>query len=92
MSQIRCVFFTDGLQLKERQKKGLLKEHGTFRDIKFSPTENSAMIFGERFLYQIMWAKAKFNFQYLLRVDDDYFVCMERLVSELPARPKKNLS
>lgn len=50
------------------------------------------MIFGERFLYQIMWAKTKFNFQYLLRLDDDYFVCMARLVSELPARPKKNLS
>ena len=39
-----------------------------------------------------MWAKAKFNFQFLLRLDDDFFVCMDRLVNELPSRPKTNLS
>ena len=90
--QVTCVFFTDGLQLKEKPKKNLQEESNRFSDINFSPTEDEAMIFGERFLYQIMWAKAKFNFQYLLRVDDDYFVCMDRLLNELPSRPKKNLS
>ena len=86
------MFFTDGLQLKEEQKLKLLKEVKSSKDIMFSPIESDAMVFGERFLYQIMWAKAKFNFQYLLRLDDDYFVCMERLLNELHFRPKKELS
>lgn len=90
--KVKCVFFTDGLQIKQTRKTALLTEHHTFRDIKFSPTEDQTMILGERFLYQIMWAKAKFHFQYFLRLDDDYFVCMDRLINELPFRPKKNLS
>ena len=44
-----------------------------------------------RLLDQIKWAAAKFNFQYLLRIDDDYFLCPKRLLSELPSRPKQNL-
>ena len=47
--------------------------------------------FGLRFLNQIKWTQAKFDFQYLLRIDDDYFLCLKRLVSELPTRPKENL-
>lgn len=90
--QARCIFFTDGLKLEEAQTSKLLKELSIFKDIKFSPTDIDAMIFGERFLYQILWAKAKFTFQFLLRVDDDYFICMERLLYELPFRPKNNLS
>ena len=77
--------------MKEMLKRRLLKEHHSYGDIKFSPTED-AMIFGERFLYHFMWAKAKFNFQYILRIDDDYFVCVDRLLNELPFSPKTNLS
>ena len=39
-----------------------------------------------------MWANSKFNFRYLLRLDDDYFVCVDRLLNELPFRPTANLS
>ena len=90
--QVRCVFVTDGLQLEENQKESLLKERNIFGDIVFSPTQNDAVMYGHRFLYLIMWAKAKFNFQYLLRLDDDYFVCMDRMVNELHFRPKRSLS
>ena len=31
------------------------------------------------------------SFQYFLRVDDDYFVCMDRLLYELPFRPDNGL-
>ena len=92
LSQVKCVFFTDGLQLHNQQAKDLLEEEATFQDIKFSPTEDTSMLFGERFLFHIMWAKAKFNFTYLLRIDDDYFVCIERLMNELPSRPRTRLS
>ena len=90
--QVKCVFFTDGLQLEDQQKNELLAERRKFGDIMFSPTETPFILFGERFLYQIMWAKARFKFQYFLRLDDDYFVCMDRLVNELSSRPKANLS
>jgi len=48
-------------------------------------------IFGIRFLYQIMWAKAKFDFTYMLHMDDDYFLCLDKLKSELYHRPRKSL-
>ena len=48
--------------------------------------------FGLRYLYHIMYATAKYHFTYLLRIDDDYFVCMERLLNELHHRPVKMLS
>ena len=48
-------------------------------------------IFGIRFLYQIMWAKAKFEFTYMLHMDDDYFLCLDKLKSELYHRPRKSL-
>lgn len=47
--------------------------------------------FGLRFLYQIRWAYAHFNFEYFLRADDDYFICLSKLIHELKHRPKKNL-
>ena len=47
--------------------------------------------FGLRFLYHAKWASATYDFQYFLRVDDDYFVCLKKLLNELPLRPKKNL-
>ena len=49
------------------------------------------MEFGLRFLNQIKWAKANFDFQYLLKLDDDYFVCLKRIIAELPSRPTSNL-
>ena len=47
--------------------------------------------FGLRFLYHAKWTAARYDFQYFLRVDDDYFVCLEKLLNELPLRPKENL-
>lgn len=49
------------------------------------------MEFGLRFLNQIKWVKANFHFKYLLKVDDDYFVCLKRLHYELRLRPASNL-
>ena len=48
--------------------------------------------FGHRFLHHLQWAMAKYNFQYFLRLDDDYFVCFRKLINELSNfRPKENL-
>ena len=39
----------------------------------------------------MMWAAAKYNFQYYLRLDDDFFVCLGKLRNELRYRPNKTL-
>ncbi|KAJ7386560.1 hypothetical protein OS493_008697 [Desmophyllum pertusum] len=85
-TEVTCKFFTDGLQLSEEQERELSTEQKTHGDIEFMALE-STRNFGLRYLYHIMWATAKFNFVYLLRVDDDYFVCLERLKAELYHRP-----
>ena len=82
---------TDGL-LRDRTRRNFISnEKDKYKDIKLQPLEGGRGQFGFRFLNQIKWAAAKFNFQYLLRIDDDYFLCLKRLLSELPWRPKQNL-
>ena len=82
---------TDGLITDGIQRNLILKEKDKYKDIKLQPLKGGRGQFGFRFLNQIKWAAAKFNFQYLLRIDDDYFLCSKRLLFELPLRPKQNL-
>jgi len=37
------------------------------------------------------WYTKHYQFEYFLRIDDDYFLCMDRLLYELPFRPKLSL-
>ena len=82
---------TDGLIRDRTRRNFISNEKDKYKDIKLQPLEGGRGQFGFRFLNQIKWAAAKFNFQYLLRIDDDYFLCLKRLLSELPLRPKQNL-
>ena len=82
---------TDGLITDPIQRNLILNEKDKFKDINLQPLKGGRGQFGFRFLNQIKWAAAKFNFQYLLRIDDDYFLCPKRLLCELPLRPKQNL-
>ncbi|CAH3164081.1 unnamed protein product, partial [Porites lobata] len=66
---------TDGLITDQIQHNLILKEKDKYKDIKLQPLKGGRGWFGFRFLNQIKWAAAKFNFQYLLRIDDDYFLC-----------------
>lgn len=58
--------------------------------MEFQPLQGGVE-FGLRFLYQAKWASANYDFQYFLRTDDDYFVCLTKLLNELPLRPKESL-
>ncbi|KAJ7389237.1 hypothetical protein OS493_032705 [Desmophyllum pertusum] len=91
-SQVKCVFATDGL-IKDRAKRSLiLQERNRYKDLELQPLPSDDTVrFGQRFLISIKWAMAKFDFQYFLKLDDDYFVCLKRLLSELPSRPTSNL-
>ena len=81
---------TDEFITNRTQRNLILNEKGKYKDVKLQRLKGGRE-FGFRFLNQIKWAAAKFNFQYLLRIDDDYFLCLKRRLSELPLRPKQNL-
>ena len=76
--------------MPKEQQRTLSTEQEVHRDIEFMPFEVTR-VFGIRFLYQIMWAKANYQFTYMLHMDDDYFLCLENLKSELYHRPRKSL-
>ena len=82
---------TDGLITDQIQRNLILNEKDKYKDIKLQLLKGGRGQFGFRFLNEIKWAAARFNFQYLLRIDDDYFLRSKRLLSELPLRPKQNL-
>ena len=81
---------TDGLIKDHVQRNLTMQEIKKYKDIELQPLKGGRE-FGYRFLNHIKWAMAKFNFQYLLRIDDDYFLCLKRLLSELPNRPRERL-
>ncbi|KAJ7384941.1 hypothetical protein OS493_018629 [Desmophyllum pertusum] len=85
-----CHFFTDGLVVNRKIQQTLLNETSLYGDMEFQPLLGGVE-FGLRFLYQAKWASANYDFQYFLRTDDDYFVCLDKLLNELPLRPKDNL-
>lgn len=43
--------------------------------------------FALRLLWMFKYYTKHYNFDYFLRIDDDYFLCIERLLKELPHRP-----
>jgi len=88
-NQVKCVFVTDGFIKDNAQRDLIIQERSKYKDIELQPL--LGWEFGLRFLSQIRWAFAKFDFQYFLRIDDDYFLCLKRLLAELPRRPKRNL-
>ena len=47
--------------------------------------------FGYRMYYTLVWLTRKYSFKYFLRIDDDQYLCLQRLMHELPLRKEKNL-
>lgn len=50
------------------------------------PDDNS---FGKRALFQIRWANYYFDYDYYLRVDDDSFLCLHKLLYEIKSSPRE---
>ena len=59
---------------EEQQKYGDLR----FQDLK------GGVQFGLRYLNHVLFTFMNYDFDYMLRMDDDYFFCMDRFLSELP--------
>ena len=79
---------TDLLSTSTEVGKNLLQEQRQYQDIEFQKLKGGVE-FGKRYLYHLVWAIQNFDFNYFMRMDDDYFLCLDRLIGELPLPPRK---
>ena len=84
--QVKCVFITDGLIQDQVQRNLTIQERNRYKDIELQPLRGGRE-FGFRYLNDIKWAMAKFVFRYLLRMEDDYFLCLAQNESTMLCHP-----
>ena len=92
---IPCMFFTDGQDMHGNKlpldiQIPLHQEQLLHGDMILAESPGGVN-FARRYLWMLNWANARYKFEYFLRIDDDYFVCMDRLLLELPHRPRDKL-
>ena len=90
-----CWFITDGQDVKGMRLQGevrvkLENESRHYGDL-VQAESPAGLNFGRRYLWMIEWASERYDFQYLLRLDDDYFVCFDKLIYELQHHRPKTL-
>ena len=83
--RIVCKFFTDKY-VRPNTLKQLERENELNKDMEFLPL-SEGLWFGMRLLLVLKWATRNYDFFYLLRMDDDYYLCVERLLEELSPLP-----
>lgn len=83
---VLCRFFTDQLASMEPDvKTAIVQESLKHGDIEFMPIAGG-MNFGLRMLWLLEWAARNYEFDFFLRIDDDYFLCLRKLLAEIPHR------
>ena len=85
---MKSVFITDLLDNSTEMGRQVLQEQHIHKDIVFQKMKGG-IEFGKRFLYHMIWALQNYDFDYFMRMDDDYFFCLERFIHELPMPMKK---
>ena len=92
-----CRFFTNRHDLKgnplaagiQNRLENESRLHGDLIYAESPPGLN----FARRYLWMINWTSDHYDFKYLLRLDDDYFICFKKLVNELELhRPRHNFT
>ena len=78
-------FFTDGQELSNETKHTLQLEQKKFGDLELLPTRGGYW-FSHRLLHALFWANKHYNFKFFLRMDDDYFLCLNHLYNDLQYR------
>eukprot|EP00795_Rhopilema_esculentum_P006319 gene6319-11746_t len=95
-SNVICRFFTDsqdnkGDPIDQESLDELYEESAANRGDLVLLNSPSGTNFSLRLLALFEWAKSNLKFDFLLRIDDDHFLCLDRLLKELPFRPKTRL-
>ena len=94
--KVVCLFVTDGQDMKggplvDEVRTKLENESKIHGDVLLARSPGGTN-FGRRILWVAQWASERYEFQYFHRVDDDYFVCFDKLLLELEFhRPKQKL-
>ena len=83
-------FFTDERELKPDIKRQLIRERILQSDLEFTPTRGGYWM-SHRFLYALFWAFKRYKFKFFMRLDDDYFLCLNHLMDDLQYRGEKFL-
>ena len=91
-----CKFLLDGLDQNKNSINEIVKSNiknesfVNMGDILLLDTF-SGFNFGYRMYYSFIWVMENFDFRFFLRIDDDQYLCLDRLLYELPFRKEKNL-
>ncbi len=88
-----CWFITDGQDPKGQPLEGverikLENEIRVYGDILLAEAPGGVN-FAVQYLWMLEWANKTYDFQYFLRLDDDYFICFRKLMKELKGRPSQ---
>lgn len=84
-----CKFFVDSLHdMEPKVREGIVKENAIYNDIEYMEVP-PGVNFGRRILWLLEWSVKNYVFDFVLRMDDDVFPCLERLVNELQYRKEK---
>ncbi len=88
-----CRFITDGQDAKGQPLEGverikLENESRAYGDILLAEAPGGVN-FAVQYLWMLQWANETYDFQYFLRLDDDYFICFRKLMLELKVRPSQ---
>ena len=79
---------TDRLSPNNQFYNRTLEESNKYGDLFFQKVAGG-VTFGFRFISHMVFAVSRFHFDYFLRVDDDYFLCFDKLLDEIPLPPLK---
>mmetsp|Transcript_1422 Transcript_1422/g.4238 ORF Transcript_1422/g.4238 Transcript_1422/m.4238 type:complete len:350 (+) Transcript_1422:45-1094(+) len=95
--EVEYKFFSDdpgapGADLSDDHAKKLLSEYTKMGDLVLMPLGSGYGTkednrFLARALYQFQYARDNYDFGYFLRIDDDSFLCLHRLVFEVESYP-----
>ncbi|XP_046863715.1 beta-1,3-galactosyltransferase 6-like isoform X3 [Xenia sp. Carnegie-2017] len=94
--EVACFFVTDaqdnkGLPLLNDVLAPLHQENSKHNDLIFAESPSGRNL-GRRILWLFQWVNERYDFKYILKLDDDYFICFDKLMVELKYyRPRKFL-
>jgi len=86
-----CKFIIDALDNEGQniiKKTNISEENNLNKDLVVLETY-AGHNFAYRFYKLMKWVYERYNFDFMLRIDDDQYLCFDRLVYELPYRKKE---
>eukprot|EP01087_Luapelamoeba_hula_P012707 TRINITY_DN356_c0_g1_i1.p1 TRINITY_DN356_c0_g1~~TRINITY_DN356_c0_g1_i1.p1 ORF type:complete len:349 (-),score=63.22 TRINITY_DN356_c0_g1_i1:67-1113(-) len=84
-------FFVDK-PINDSEWNVINKEMAVYDDLVFMPSTiprgHDLELYARRGLFHLSWTIARFDFEFYLRVDDDSFLCLDKLLYELDFTPR----